>query len=351
MAPVTNARVLFNSVPQEYPEPGKTILHDTSQTIDIDNAPLNGGILVKVLELSIDPFMRGRMREVNPNDEKSYIPRFTLGEPIDNFALGLVLRSEKDGFKKGDHVYGFLPFVNYAIIQPSTDPNSISYLRVIENKHHIPWSVFVGTAGMPGKTAYMGWKEFSHAKKGETVFVSTGAGGVGSIVIQLAKQDGLKVIASASSEEKVQFMKECGADVAFNYKTESTKEVLEKEGPIDIYWDNVGAETLDLALANAKSNARFIECGMISGYNTGFTPIKNIFQIVAKTITLYGLFVNSLHPKYEEKFYEDVPRMIKEGQIKYREHIWNGLDKAGEALLAVQDGSNKAKAVVHVAEA
>ncbi|KAF9001015.1 alcohol dehydrogenase [Cyathus striatus] len=347
MAPVTNERVLFNSIPEGYPEPGKTVLYDTSQTIDLDNSPLDGGILVKVIELSIDPYMRGRMRD----NIGGGIPPFAIGEPIQNFGIGLVLRSENNGYKKGDYVYGFLPFFNYTIIQPPMDPTSFEYLRIIDNKYNLPLSVFIGAAGMPGQTAFMAWKEFAKAKKGETVFVSSGAGAVGSIVIQLAKQDGLKVIASAGSEEKVQFMKECGADVAFDYKTTSTKEMLENEGPIDIYWDNVGGETLDLALTYANFNARFLECGMIEGYNTGFTPVNNIFQIISKTITIHGVSVNALHSKYQAQFYDEVPRMIGEGKLKYREHVWHGLDKAGEALLAVQDGSNKAKAVVRVADA
>ncbi|KAF9001013.1 alcohol dehydrogenase [Cyathus striatus] len=330
MAPVTNARVLFNSIPEGYPEPGKTVLYDTSQTIDLDNSLLDDGILVKVIELSIDPYMRGRMRDKIGGG----IPPFSIGEPIQNFGIGLVLRSENEGYKKGDYVYGFLPFVNYTIIQPPTDPTSFAYLRIIDNKYNLPLSVFIGAAGMPGQTAFMAWKEFAKA-----------------IVIQLAKHDGLKVIASAGSEEKVQFMKECGADVAFDYKTTSTKDVLEKEGPIDIYWDNVGGDTLDLALTYANFNGRFLECGMIEGYNTGFTPVNNIFQIISKTITIHGVSVNALHSKYQAQFYDEVPRMIGEGKLKYREHVWHGLDKAGEALLAVQDGSNKAKAIIRVADA
>ena len=110
----------------------------------------------------------------------------------------------------------------------------------------------------PGQTAFYAWSEFSATKAGETVFVSAGAGPVGSFVIQIAKAQGLKVIASAGSEEKVNFIKSIGADVAFNYKTTNTLEVLQKEGPIDVYWDNVGGETLDAALATATTGARFL---------------------------------------------------------------------------------------------
>ena len=125
---------------------------------------------------------------------------------------------------------------------------------------------------MAGKTADFGWKEFSAAKVGDVAFITAGAGPVGQLVIQLAKLDGLKVIASAGSDEKVAYLKTLGADVAFNYKTNKTAEVLEKEGPINVYWDNVGGETLEAAINHAAIGARFIECGMISAYNATGEP-------------------------------------------------------------------------------
>ncbi|KAF9470780.1 NAD(P)-binding protein, partial [Pholiota conissans] len=264
MAPIINGRILFNSVPTGFPEPGKTTIYDTTQTIDLESIALDGGVLIKVLELSVDPYMRGRMRDPSV---KSYAPAFVIGEPTYGFGVGVVVRSENPAFKTNDHVYGILEHQHYII------KKDVSRIKVITNPNNLPWSTFIGVLGMPGRTAFMAWKEFSKAKPGETVFVSTGAGPVGSLVIQLAKKDGLKVIGSAGSEEKVQFMKEIGADVAFNYKTTKTAEVLEKEGPIDVYWDNVGGATLDAALEAASKGARFIECGMISTYNTGGEPV------------------------------------------------------------------------------
>lgn len=117
------------------------------------------------------------------------------------------------------------------------------------------------------------------------------------------------------------------------------------------FWDNVGGETLDDALDAAHNYARFIECGMISGYNTRDPqPMKNLFQIVAKSLSINGFLVMSLFPKYLEQFYKDVPALVANGNIKHREHVWVGLDKVGEAMLAVQKGENKAKAVIHVAD-
>ncbi|KAF6746490.1 alcohol dehydrogenase [Ephemerocybe angulata] len=340
--PVTNGKVLFNSVPEGYPEPGKTTVYDDSEQIDLESVPIpDGGFLVKTLYLSVDPYMRGRMREPT---KKSYSPPFTLGEPLTGHGVGVVLKSKSSEFKEGAHVYGFFRHQNYIVY-----PNRAG-LIVLDNKQKLPWSYYVGAAGMPGKTAYMAWKEYSSSKKGETVFVSGGAGAVGSFVIQLAKIDGCKVIASAGSDEKVEFMKSIGADVTFNYKTSNTLDVLNEHGPIDIYWDNVGGPTLEAALEAANTNARFIECGMISGYNTGGAPIKNIIHVVSKSISMFGFIVSRLEHKYDEQFYKEVPELIAAGKLKVLEDVFEGLASVGDAILAVQKGTNKGKAVVRVAD-
>jgi NADPH-dependent curcumin reductase CurA len=334
-----NARAIFNERPAKFPEPGKTIVYDESETIDIDNIPLNGGILVKVLLLSIDPYMRGRM-----NEGPSYTAGFTIGEPISGYGVAKVLRSENSKFATGSYVYGILPHVEYWV---ATSPES---LRVIDNKEQIPLSLYVGLAGMAGKTAWMAWKEYSHAKPGETVFISGGAGPVGSFVAQIAKKQGLKVIASAGTDTKVDFLRQIGVDVAFNYKTTDTREVLAKEGPINIYWDNVGGETLEAALDNAALNGRIIACGSISGYNGDRVGVRNLHKIYAQSLTMYGFIVHRLYGKYDEAFYEEVPKLLASGDIKYTEHITRGLENVGQAILDVQIGRNEGKSVVIVAD-
>ncbi|OCH96221.1 NAD-P-binding protein [Obba rivulosa] len=341
MAPVKNGRHIFKEIPTGFPEPGKTTVYDESETIDLEKAPLNGGFLVKTLVLSIDPYMRGRMRD--PTIE-SYAPPYLIGEPLNNFGVGKVLRSENPAFKAGDHIYGMLPFQEYFIAQ-----NPKEY-RLLENKEGLPWSVYVGVCGMPGQTAYYAWKEWSDAKKGEVAFVTAASGPVGATVVQLAKGDGCKVIASAGSDEKVAFVNSLGADVTFNYKTVPTRKVLQKEGPINIYWDNVGGETLEAAIDAAETHSRFIECGMISQYNTQDQyPIKNLIYVVAKQLKIYGFIVFTLHAKYEEQFYKEMPRRVAAGEIKYQEDFTHGLDKVGEAILDVQTGKNKGKKVIIVA--
>ncbi|KAJ8474584.1 hypothetical protein ONZ45_g15904 [Pleurotus djamor] len=336
MAPIKNARHLFNEIPVGYPIPGKTTIHDESETIDLETVPLNGGILIKTLVLSIDPYLRGKMKAP---DAKHYSAPFIIGQPLANGGVGLVVRSEHPNFKAGDHIYGLLPFQEYTVF---SDPK----VRLLENKEGIPWRHYVGAAGMPGQTAYLGWKAFSKAKKGETAFITTGAGPVGAIVAQIAKLDGVKVIASAGSDEKVEFMKSIGVDVAFNYKTTDTTKVLEEHGPIDIYWDNVGGEILEAALEAANVHARFIECGMISQYNLSGERhgIRNVFHIIGKRITINGFLVPDLMtPEGAADFYNTVPAMIRDGKLKFLEDAKHGLDKAGEAILDVQSGKNHGK--------
>ncbi|KAJ7714525.1 NAD-P-binding protein [Mycena maculata] len=358
MAPVTNGRVLFNSIPKgkqlflyNYPIPGKTTVYDPTGTIDVETHPLNGGFLVKTLVVSVDPGMRVRMR--NP-EEPSYVPAFKLGETITGFGIGIVVRSENSDVAPGKHIYGMgFQYQEYFVLP------GMAGFAFLEKDPLLSWTVYTGAAGLPGKTAYMGWKKHAHAKRGETVFVTAGAGPVGFAQIPAPLQDGyptgqargLKVVASAGSDEKVQVMHEVGADVAFNYKTNNTREVLAREGPIDIYWDNVGGDVLDAAIENAAIHGRVLLCGMVSGYNTGQQGIQNLFQAISKTLTISGVTSFRLFPEYEAEFYATVPPALARGELKYKEHVAYGLEKAGDLVLAVQTGANtlKGKAVIVVA--
>ncbi|KAK2463773.1 hypothetical protein APHAL10511_004211 [Amanita phalloides] len=347
MAPVKNGRVLFNSVPTNYPVPGETVVYDTSQVIDLATVPLHGGFLLKTLVLSIDPYLRGRMRDENI---KSYMPAFSVGMPICSFGVGRVLRSEDQSVKVGDHIYGILQHAEYHVYKSKTELPS---LRVLDNKYRLPWSIFLGAAGMPGKTAYLAWKLFSQAKPRDVVFVSAGAGMVGSFVLQLAKRDGLRTIASTGSPEKLEFLKKINVDVPFNYKETQTRAILEKQGPIDIYWDNVGGDTLEAALDNANMCARFLMCGAISAYNEPERPIRGLVNVFEKSLLLQGFIVFRLEESYPhlvDEFYEKIPPLLAEREIKYKEDVTRGLDKVGDVILKVQKGMNQGKAVVLVAE-
>ncbi|KAI0672048.1 NAD-P-binding protein [Trametes maxima] len=330
-----NARWVFNEIPEGFPEPGRTMVYDAEGTIDVARARLAPGeFLVRVLVLSIDPYLRIKMRD--PRAE-SFTPAFTIGEPLYNFGIGLVVRSENSAFRPGDHLHGVFKFQHYVIEHDHTQ------FRVIDNEENLPWSVYVGVCGMPGETASHAWREYAHPKKGEVAFITT--------VVQLAKADGLKVIASAGSDEKVAFAKSIGADVAFNYKTTSVREVLAKEGPVNIYWDNVGGEMLEAAIDHAESRARFIACGMISEYNsTQPYHVKNLMRVFVRELQIHGFLFTALQDKYAAEFRASVPRRVARGEIVYREHRLFGLERAGAAILDVLSGRNFGKCVVIVAE-
>jgi len=311
---------------------------DKSQTIDLDNHPLHGGVLFKILALSVDPYMRGRMNEV-----RGYRAGFTLGQPIDNHGVGRVLRSENPKFKPGDNVYAVFPFQNYVL----WNELPASY-RILKNEAGINLHTYVGMAGMPGKTAYYGWREFfeTKAKAGGTLFVSTAAGPVGSFVVQLGKKAGLKVIGATGSDDKVEFLKSIGTDVAINYKKDDLPAILAKEGPLDFYWDHVGGEQLDAALINMNLHGAVVVCGQIAGYNSKQPQIKNFSQVLYKQLAVNGLMVGNYEQKYVDEFYEKVPQLIANGDIKLQEHIYKGLDEAPQSVYDVQKGSNTGKAVI-----
>lgn len=342
MTLITNVREIFNEHVSGYLKPGQTTIYDYSEKIDLDACPLNGGFLVKNLYLSVEPLVFGRMR--NPETYKLGPPCYQLGKPIEAFGVGVVIRSEDPSVKVGDHITGVIPFQLYFVRQ------QLHGLQILQNEANLPLSVYLGVCGLPGLTAYCGWKEFAFPKPGETVFVTAGAGPVGSTVIQLAKRDGLKVIACAGSDQKLAWMKEIGADVVFNYKTQDTKEILEKEGPINIYWDNVGGDILDAALDAAAKGARFIECGMASGYGAGFTGVKNLMNVIVKDIKMTGFVISTLMGKHGMAFRQEMPALVAKGEIKYKEDRTWGLENSSQALLDVMTGKSNGKKVIVLAE-
>ncbi|CAE6420382.1 unnamed protein product, partial [Rhizoctonia solani] len=306
-------------------------------------------ILVKSLWLSIDPYLRERMRDPSV---KSYAPGYQIGKPIWGFAVVQVLRSEVKSVKSGDFLrVAECPFQEYNVL-PSEHP-----VTVIQEEEGVPLSLYVGILGMPGQTAFYGLEVVGKPIKGETIFVSSGASGVGSLVAQLAKAKGLKVIASAGSDDKVAFMRNIGVDVAFNYKTENVADILAKEGPIDIYWDNVGGPTLDAALGAFTPGGRIIVCGNMSEYSTKEAyGIKNTSQILFKRLRVEGFYWFLAGETYEgqknkpERFMQAMVPLIKSGQLKWSEQVYHGIGSVGEAIVAVQTGTATAKVVVKLGD-
>ncbi|KAG9119396.1 ribonucleoside reductase large subunit Cdc22, partial [Ceratobasidium sp. 392] len=341
MTPISNSCAVFNEIPNGYPVVGKTIITKT-ETIDLDTIPLNGGTLVKTLYLSLDPYLRRMMRDPSI---KSHVPPYEIRKSIWGWALVSVIRSEKSGVDAGDiHLVSYHPFQQYAV-SPADH-----LLRVIPKHTNVPLTAYLSVLGMPGMTAFYGLEIVGKPQAGEVIYVSSGASTVGSLVVQPARAKGLKVIASASTDDKIQFLKSISADVAFNYKINSVAVVLAKEGPIDLYWDNVGGSTLEAALEACKPDGRVVVCGTISGYNTTSEPYG------IKQLTVQGLGVFKSKLQYEGqmgspvKFLSAISPLVQSGQLKWSEQIFEGIDKIGEGIVAAQTGTSTARVNVKVAD-
>lgn len=253
-----NKTLIYKKLPTGLPVPGEHLVVE-DRPIDLDSVPENG-LIVENIYASYDPYLRGKMRDPSI---KSYSPAFELDSPVVNATLGKVLRSNVSDFAEGDLVVGAMPIAQFARIN---DPKAQS-VRKINNPHGLDNALFLGPLGMPGLTAWAGLHKIGKPKKGETIFISSAAGAVGQIVGQIAKREGLTVIGSVGSDQKLDFItKELGFDLGFNYKKESVLEALPRLAPngIDIYFENVGAEHLEAALANMNRGGRIPICGMVS---------------------------------------------------------------------------------------
>ncbi|KAI8888421.1 NAD(P)-binding protein [Backusella circina FSU 941] len=345
---VKNTQVVFSKVPEKYPVIGEHMTVNETE-IDLDAEIPQGSILVKTLVLSVDPYMRGRMRDASV---KSYSPAFALDQPMNSHVMALVLKSNNDRFAEGDLVYGLGSHQNYVVV-----PEPYTKLLEVRNEAKdsgIPLSNYVGVLGMPGNTAYTGLIKFGKPKAGETLYVSAASGAVGQLVGQIGKNLGLHVVGSAGSDEKVAYLKEIGFDSAFNYKTRDAEEALGELCPngIDIYFENVGGKMLEAVINHSNRFARIVCCGMISQYNVGAgnqEPIHNLIQVVAKSLVLQG-FIVSDYPDMVEPFRKEVTEWLKSGKIQYRETIATGIENTPEAMLDVLTGKNFGKQVVKVAD-
>ena len=300
--------------------------------------PGPGEVQVRNTWMTVDPYMRGRM-----NDVKSYSPPFTLGEVMQGGAVGEVIASNDAGFQVGDLVqsnYGWREAYNA----------QASMVQKLNTFGLLP-QAFLGVAGMPGMTAYAGLLRIAALKEGDVVFVSAASGAVGSVVCQIAKIKGHKVIGSAGGPEKVKFLKEeLGVDVAIDYKaTPDLMKALEEAAPegIDVYFENVGGEHLEAALNSARPFGRFALCGMISMYNATTPPPgpRNIAQAVGKQLRMEGFIVSS-HYDMLPSFHKDLAEWHAAGKITWKETVLEGVDKAPEAFLKLFSGENFGKMLV-----
>jgi NADPH-dependent curcumin reductase CurA len=301
--------------------------------------PAPGQVQVKNTWMTVDPYMRGRM-----NDVASYVPPFQIGEALQGGAVGEVTKSNDASLKAGDLVSSFFGW-REAFNAPA------QALQKLET-HGLPPEAFLGFAGMPGLTAYVGLLKVGELKDGDVVFVSGAAGAVGSVVCQIAKLKGHTVIGSAGGPEKVAFLKEIGVDHAIDYKAETdlTAALLRAApGGIDVYFENVGGAHMEAALMAAKPFARFALCGMISQYNNTDLGegVRGLVMAVGKSLKLQGFIVSNF-PDMQGAYLKDLSEWVAAGKIKNRETVKEGIENAPAAFMGLFKGENMGKMLVRL---
>jgi NADPH-dependent curcumin reductase CurA len=301
--------------------------------------PAPGEVQVRNSWMTVDPYMRGRM-----NDMRSYAPPFQLGEAMQGGAVGEVIASNDTNFKVGEAVQSFFGW-REAFNAPAGAVQKL-------DTHGLPPQAFLGVAGMPGMTAYVGLLKIAALKDGDVVFVSAAAGAVGQIVCQIAKLKGHTVIGSAGGADKLAYLKEIGVDHVIDYKAEAdlTAALMRAApGGIDVYFDNVGGAHLEAALMAAKPLGRFALCGMISQYNATDMGegVRGLITAVGKQLRLEG-FIVSTHGDMQGAFIADMSKWIAEGKVKWRETVEEGIEKAPNAFLKLFSGENLGKMLVRL---
>ena len=310
------------------------------QFADIDvPKPQDNEVLVKMHYISVDPYLRGRMR-----DRKSYVPPFEVGQVIKSYAVGEVVESASPKFQPGDIVSGNFGWRLYDV----ADANAL--MKVVPG---VSPTTALGVLGTTGLTAYFGLLDIGQPKEGETVVVSGAAGAVGIIVCQIAKLKGCRVVGTAGSDEKCDYLRnELGVDVAINYKTTGDMHAALKEAcpkGIDVYFDNVGGSVSDAVLQLLANGARLVICGQISIYNSDEPPTGLQPQpfLLVNSAMMKGFIVT----QYMSRFGEGIKQLAQwfmSGQLKHAETIVEGFDNTPQAFIGLFSGDNLGKQIVKI---
>ena len=348
---VQNKGIIFKEVPEGWPKAGQHLVVE-DRPIDLGQDLAEGSLLVKNYYASFDPYQRGRMRSP---EKKSYAPPFELGKPITNRSIFKVVKSATDSFKEGETLTSVRPtsIEEYSVL----DKDAVALCKRLENPYNLDPIHYVGALGMPGLTAWSSFYDIGQPKKGETIFISAASGAVGQIVGQLAKHEGLKVIGSVGSDEKLDYIKSLNFDSGFNYKKESPKDALARLAPdgIDIYYENVGGDHLEAALDALNNFGRVVVCGMISQYNVKpgeEFALRNIGNVVKKRLTLRGFIVGdeNMGPRYAKEHQEKLAKWLADGTFKAKVSVTEGIDNGVDGFLGMLEGRNFGKAVLQIAK-
>ncbi|WP_153770821.1 NADP-dependent oxidoreductase [Labrenzia sp. CE80] len=299
-----------------------------------------GKARVRVVYVSLDPAMRGWVSPAT----NSYLPPTPIGETMRSLGIGIVTESRCDGLSEGDWVSGFTGWTEYLDVEPAA-------LSVVPQ--NVPMEAYMGVFGLAGATAYHGLVKVGEPKRGETLCVTGAAGSVGSLVGQIGKAFGLRVIGIAGTKAKCDWLvNDLGFDAALNYKTDDLDASLKAFAPegLDLHFENVGGKPFTAALRNMKAFGRIAMCGFISVYN-GDSPdeIPDMTAIVRRRLSLKGFIMTDHFETYPEIF-KALGAMLQAGQLKYRLDIVEGLENAPEALNKLFDGTNQGKLVVKVSD-
>lgn len=287
--------------------------------------------------LSVDPYMRGRM-----SDAKSYVPPFALNGPLDGGAIGTVQASRHPDFAVGDRVSNMLGWRDSFVARAD------QLTRLPDTR--LPPQRFLGALGMPGMTAWVGLNRIAKLQAGETVLVSAASGAVGSMVVQLAKRAGARVIGSTGSADKVAYLKTLGADEVINYREIQDLDAelarLAPEG-IHVYFENVGGAMLDAALNNMAVHGRIVMCGLIEQYNSKgeASGPRNLSQVIRKRLTMQGLIVFE-HWQHYGEFLAEVTPAFDAGALQAEETVYQGLASMPQAFIGLFEGRNTGKMLV-----
>lgn len=342
MTDVQNRKVLLASRPV-----GKPTVNDFKITSDTVEAPNDGEVLLEILYLSLDPYMRGRM-----SDAKSYAKPIEIGSVMEGGTVARVKTSRHPNFKEGDVVLSHSGWQSYAIAKGDN-------LRKLDPSL-APVSTALGVLGMPGFTAYAGLLTLGKPKSGETVVVAAASGAVGSVVGQIARIKGARAVGIAGGAEKCAFVKkELGFDAVVDHHSANFAAELAEACPdgIDVYFENVGGKVWDAVFPLLNTFARVPVCGLIAQYNQKPGELAGpdrfpatMRDILTKSLTIRGFIQNEFVAQFPE-FYQQAAGWIKDGALRYREDIVDGLEAAPEAFMGLLEGKNFGKLLVKVKDA
>ena len=327
-----NRAIALAKRPEGLPQPSDFAL--VEQSID---EPRDGQVVIRNTHMSVDPYMRGRMTTA-----RSYVAPFEIGAVLTGGAVGFVVASRASDFPVGTWVVSDLGWREYALADAAS-------LRAIDTSLGPP-SAFLGVLGMPGLTAYVGLHEIAKLKRDDVVFISSAGGAVGSVAGQLARIAGATVIGSVGTADKAAFLvDELGFDRAFDYHGDVTKKLREAAPDgIDVYFDNVGGEQLQAALASLNDFGRIASCGMIAQYNAVVPGPVNLPNIVRRRITMRGFLVFD-HYNEMPAFLALASEALRSGALKNVETFVDGIENAPQAFIRLFDGHHKGKMIVRVA--